>query len=153
MHIIFVLLLAAIDQISKYFVLDKLMFSDPIIIIDNFLRLNYVENRGAAFGILQNQQLFFIILTSLVVIVLVVYRVKTNEFNSVANFSLDLIIAGALGNLADRIRLNYVVDFIDVNFWGYYDFPVFNFADICVVVGTILLAFLILIDRYELGRP
>ena len=152
MHIIFVLLLAAIDQISKYFVLDKLMFSDPIIIIDNFLRLNYVENRGAAFGILQNQQLFFIILTSLVVIVLVVYRVKTNEFNSVANFSLDLIIAGALGNLADRIRLNYVVDFIDVNFWGYYDFPVFNFADICVVVGTILLAFLILIDRYELGR-
>jgi signal peptidase II len=152
MHIIFVLLLAAIDQISKYFVLDKLMFSDPIIIIDNFLRLNYVENRGAAFGILQNQQLFFIILTSLVVIVLVVYRVKTNEFNSVANFSLDLIIAGALGNLADRIRLNYVVDFIDVNFWGYYDFPVFNFADICVVVGTILLAFLILIDRYELER-
>lgn len=150
MHIIIVLLLAAIDQVSKYFVLDLLRFSNAIILIDNFLRLNYVENRGAAFGILQNQQLFFIVVTSMVILAVVVYRIRYKGFSKAANFSLDLIIAGAIGNLADRVRLNYVVDFIDVNFWGYYDFPVFNFADICVVVGTLLLALLIILDKYEL---
>lgn len=150
MHIIIVLLLAAIDQVSKYFVLDLLRFSNAVILIDNFLRLNYVENRGAAFGILQNQQLFFIVVTSMVILAVVVYRIRYKGFSKAANFSLDLIIAGAIGNLADRVRLNYVVDFIDVNFWGYYDFPVFNFADICVVVGTLLLALLIILDKYEL---
>lgn len=152
MHIIIVLLLAVIDQISKYFVLELLKFSNPVILINNFLRLNYVENRGAAFGILQNQQLFFIIVTSVVILAVVFYRIRYNRFNKVANLSLDLIIAGAVGNLVDRVRLNYVVDFIDVNFWGFYDFPVFNFADICVVVGTLLLALLILLDRYELDE-
>lgn len=152
MHIIIVLLLAVIDQISKYFVLELLKFSNPVILINNFLRLNYVENRGAAFGILQNQQLFFIVVTSVVILAVVFYRIRYNRFNKVANLSLDLIIAGAVGNLVDRVRLNYVVDFIDVNFWGFYDFPVFNFADICVVVGTLLLALLILLDRYELDE-
>ncbi len=152
MHIIIVLLLVVIDQISKYFVLELLKFSNSMILIDNFLKLNYVENRGAAFGILQNQQLFFIIITSVVIGAVVIYRIKVNGFNRVANFSLDLIIAGALGNLVDRLRFNYVVDFIDVNFWGFYDFPVFNFADICVVVGTLLLAVLIILDRYEIDK-
>ncbi|SHI73382.1 signal peptidase II [Dethiosulfatibacter aminovorans DSM 17477] len=152
MHIIIVLLLASIDQISKYFVLELLKFSNAVVLIDNFLRLNYVENRGAAFGILQNQQLFFIVITLMVVLAVVVYRIRYKGFNKVANFALDLIIAGALGNLVDRVRLNYVVDFIDVNFWGYYDFPVFNFADICVVVGTLLLALLIILDKYEMDK-
>jgi signal peptidase II len=130
----------------------SLKFSNPVILIDNFLKLNYVENRGAAFGILQNQQLFFVIITSLVIGAVVFYRIKFNGFNKLANLSLDLIIAGALGNFVDRIRLNYVVDFIDVNFWGFYDFPVFNFADMCVVVGTLFLALLIILDRYEVDK-
>jgi signal peptidase II len=111
-----------------------------------------VENRGAAFGILQNQQLFFVIITSLVIGAVVFYRIKFNGFNKLANLSLDLIIAGALGNFVDRIRLNYVVDFIYVNFLGFYDFPVFNFADMCVVVGTLFLALLIILDRYEVDK-
>lgn len=150
MHIIIILLFAVIDQISKYFVDDLLKLSDPVILIENFLRLNYVENRGAAFGILQNQQTFFIIITSVVIAVVAIYRIKVRGFNSFANIALDLIIAGAIGNLIDRIRIGYVVDFIDVNFWGFYDFPVFNVADICVVIGTFLLALLILLNKYEL---
>lgn len=151
MHILIVLILVAIDQITKIMAQQILMFSEPIILINNFLQLNYVENRGAAFGILQNQRIFFVVMTLIVLGAIVYYRYKSNKLSRLSRVIFDFVIAGALGNLIDRIRLTYVIDFIDVNFWGYYDFPVFNFADIFLVCATILLSLLILLDKHELG--
>jgi signal peptidase II len=151
MHILIVLVLVAIDQITKIIAQQMLMFSEPIILISNFLQLNYIENRGAAFGILQNQRVFFVVMTLAVLGAIVYYRYKSNKLSRLSRVIFDFIIAGAIGNLIDRIRLTYVIDFIDVNFWGFYDFPVFNFADIFLVCGTILLSLLILLDKHEMG--
>ena len=76
---------------------------------------------------------------------------KNKKILPITSFIFDIIIAGAVGNLIDRIRLGYVIDFIDVKFWGIYDFPVFNVADILIVIGTIVLSVLILIDKYEMS--
>jgi signal peptidase II len=108
-----------------------------------------VENRGAAFGILQNKQMPLIILTFLILIGIIYYLYKNRKLTKISKISLWGIIGGSIGNLIDRIRLNFVVDFIDVNFWGYYDFPVFNIADSFLVVFTILLSILVFTEKYE----
>ncbi|MBV1758671.1 MAG: signal peptidase II [Dethiosulfatibacter sp.] len=151
MHILIVIILVAIDQITKIMAQQILMFSEPIVLINNFLQLNYVENRGAAFGILQDQRIFFVVMTIAVLGAIVYYRYKNNKLTKLSRVIFDFIVAGAIGNLIDRIRLTYVIDFIDVNFWGFYDFPVFNFADVFLVCATILLSLMILLDKHELG--
>ncbi|HBH12156.1 MAG: Lipoprotein signal peptidase [Clostridiales bacterium 38_11] len=151
MHILVVIIMVAIDQITKIAAQQVLRFSEPIILINNFLQLNYVENKGAAFGILQNQRIFFVVMTLVVLVAIVYYRYKNNKLTGLSRLIFDFIIAGAIGNLIDRIRMIYVIDFIDVNFWGFYDFPVFNFADVFLVCGTILLSLMILLDKHELG--
>lgn len=151
MNVVLVFILVFIDQITKLTAVLKLKVNGPIELIENFLQLNIVENRGAAFGILQNKQFLFIIITFIVLIGIIIYIKSNKKLSKITIIVLDLIIAGSIGNLIDRIRLNYVVDFIDVNFWGYYDFPVFNFADSCLVVGTIILAILIIKDKYEVS--
>jgi signal peptidase II len=151
MHIIIVTILIFLDQVTKYFAQTRLQDSDWIVLIKEFLYLNYVENRGAAFGILQNQQGFFVVVTLIIISLVIFYRMKNKKILPITSFIFDIIIAGAIGNLIDRIRLGYVIDFIDVKFWGIYDFPVFNVADILIVVGTILLSILILMDKYEMS--
>ncbi len=149
MYILIIILTVFADQISKYVAFMKLQDSKPIVLINNFLKLSYVKNHGAAWGILQNQRYFFIVLTALIVIGLAVY-VKTNKsLNKLTIISIYLIIGGAIGNLIDRIKMGYVIDFIDVNFGDLYDFPVFNFADSFIVIGTFLMVYLILTDKYE----
>lgn len=138
-----------IDQWTKFLAISKLKDSTPIVLIDNFLQLSYVENRGAAFGILQNKQTFFIIITTIVFIGLIIFLIKDNKINSFTRGIIILIFGGAVGNYIDRIRLNFVVDFIDVNFGNFYDFPVFNASDSFTVIGTIILIYLVLFDKYE----
>lgn len=151
MHIIIVTILIFLDQVTKYLAQTRLQDSGWIVLIKEFLYLNYVENRGAAFGILQNQQVFFVVITLIIIFLVIFYRMKNKKILPITSFIFDIIIAGAIGNLIDRIRLGYVIDFIDVKFWGIYDFPVFNVADILIVVGTILLSILILMDKYEMS--
>jgi len=137
------------DQITKYLAIFYLKDKSSIILIKNFLQLNYVENRGAAFGILQNKQLPLIFFTILVVIFITIFLIKNKRLSFLSRITLGGIIGGALGNLIDRIRLNFVVDFIDVRFGDIYDFPVFNVADSFLVVFTIILAILVFFDKYE----
>src|SRR5690554_4326037 len=126
-----------LDQLTKFFAIKSLKGNDPIVIIENFLQFNYVENFGAAFGILQNKKIFFIIMTTIVVIRIIVYIRANTNLTTIMKISLAMVIGGAIGNLIDRVRLGYVVDFIDVRFWGLYDFPVFNIADSSIVVATL----------------
>jgi signal peptidase II len=150
MHGLIICLLVAVDQVTKVLSQRFLMTAAPIVLIENFLQLNYLENRGASFGILQEQRMFFIVLTTVIIIGIIWYRLNNNRLTRLSKITLDFVMAGALGNYIDRIRLGYVIDMIDVNFWGWYDFPIFNFADIWIVCGTFFLAGLIMLDKQEM---
>jgi len=143
------ILIIVADQATKYLSFQYLMDKKPIVLIENLLELHFVKNYGAAFGILQNQRFFFIAITSIVLVGMSVYMIRNrNKLTQVANLAMGFLLGGALGNLIDRIRLGYVVDFIKVDL-RIYDFPVFNIADIFIVLGTGLLIYVILFDKYE----
>lgn len=127
--------LISIDQISKYMALNYLKDIGSIPIIENIFHLTYVENRGAAFGMLQGNQFIFIIAATLAMVVGLYYIYKY-KLSLLAKSSIVLIISGAIGNMIDRVRLGFVVDYFDFRIiWEY----VFNIADVFVVIGTILL--------------
>ena len=133
-------LLIAIDQITKWLTVNFLKPISNIDLIPRFLSLTYVENRGAAFGIMQNSRWFFVIITLIFLIGLTIYAVKSKERTKLFCISSALVFAGAIGNLIDRVLSGYVVDMIRVHL---FDFPVFNFADCCIVIGMILLCWAI----------
>ncbi|MDK2586170.1 signal peptidase II [Romboutsia sedimentorum] len=140
-----IVLLIGIDQASKMWALNSLKEIGSIPIIENVFHLTYVENRGAAFGMLQNNQSIFIIV-ALAASVFGLYYLHTKKVNFLGKASIILIIAGAIGNLIDRIRIGFVVDYFDFRFiWEY----VFNIADIFVVVGTIMLCAYIIFFEEE----
>lgn len=135
-----ILLLIGIDQLSKIWALNSLKEIGSISIIENVFHLTYVENRGAAFGMFQNNQIIFI-LVAILASIFGIYYLHTKKVNLLGKASIILLISGAIGNLIDRLRLGFVVDYFDFRFiWEY----VFNIADIFVVVGTILLCIYII---------
>ncbi|WP_276905665.1 signal peptidase II [Peptoniphilus duerdenii] len=143
----FIVLLVMMDQLSKFFVVSFLKGQSPYILIDGFLSFYYIENRGAAFGILQNSQLLFSIITIVVLLGLMIYLIKNYKSSSLATkISLTLIIAGAIGNFIDRLRLKYVIDFISFRMFGH-DFAVFNLADSFIVIGTIIVMILVILHE------
>jgi signal peptidase II len=119
------------DQITKFLV-EKYLYFKQISVIDNVLLFTYVQNRGGAWGIFNNIPLLFIVLIPIVVIGLFFYAIHSKRKLEI--ISISMIIGGALGNYIDRLFRGYVVDFIDFRIW-----PVFNVADIFVVVGGVLL--------------
>ena len=131
------------DQLTKRLAEDKLgrssVRSVPLPAVGDFLRFTYVENRGAAFGLLQDQTAFFVFIGVLVVGVIVASYRYLPRSGFRLHLALGLQLGGAIGNLIDRIRQGYVVDFVDFgyrsNWW-----PVFNVADSAIVVGVALLA-------------
>jgi signal peptidase II len=141
-----------LDQLSKLAVIKHLKGQKPIVIIEDFFQLCYVENRGAAFGILQGKRILFLLITIAVVLVMSFYLIKYyNHISPLTRVAFAMLIGGAVGNLIDRMRLGYVVDFISVRLINRYDFPVFNIADICVVLSTIYIIYLVLFDKLEIG--
>lgn len=140
------------DQITKLWAADVLKNGNSIKIIGNFLRFTYAENKGAAFSILQNQRWFFLIITVIMLIFLGYIYFKTKNITNISKLSIAMITGGAIGNFIDRLRLGYVIDFIDVRFGDFYNFPVFNIADSFVVCGTILMIILILFNKFEMSE-
>lgn len=138
-----------LDQLTKLWSVAVLKDGGSIKIIGDFLRFTYAENRGAAFSILQNQRMFFIIVTVVMLTVLAYIYFKTKNITNSSRLSIAMIAGGAIGNFIDRFRLGYVVDFIDVRFGDFYNFPIFNIADSFVVCGTILMIILILFNKFE----
>jgi len=132
--------LAAIDQLSKAYVLANLKPIGTAEFLPGVLDFTFVENRGAAFGILNGARWIFVLITIIVTAAVFWYvkkkMPKNNEYLPV-KISLILILAGAWGNVLDRLFRGYVVDFFEFKFISW---PVFNMADIYVVCGTILLA-------------
>ncbi len=141
--ILLLLVLIGIDQYTKYLAVIKLKGQNAYNIISGVLELNYLENKGAAFGMLQNQKIFFIFVTVvfLAVIIYVLIKVPSQPKYNKLHILLVVISAGAIGNFIDRLRLDYVVDFI---YFSLINFPIFNVADMYVTVSTILLVIIIL---------
>ena len=141
------ILLVITDQLTKWLTLERLKPIGQIVMIDDFFFLTYVENRGAAFGFLQGGRWFFIAITVLIVFIAIFYYIK--ESCKPLRVSVVMIISGAVGNFIDRLYRGFVVDMLHFRFFGNYDFAVFNFADMLVVCGTILLAVSILFFQKE----
>ncbi|MCC3867332.1 signal peptidase II [Terrisporobacter mayombei] len=140
MYELIVVILIGLDQIIKYWVLNYLKGIGSIPVINNIFNLTYVENRGAAFGMLQNNQTIFIVVAA-IASCYGLYYLHTKKVNNLGKIGILLVISGAIGNLIDRVRLGFVVDYLDFHIiWSY----VFNLADCFVVVGTILLCIYII---------
>lgn len=136
--LIMIILVMGLDHLTKYMAIS--LKQGDVVIFDKFLKLTYVENRGAAFGIFENKKIFLMIITLLIIAFVIYYVFKS--YNQIKNFDkvvYGLLLGGALGNLVDRIFREYVVDFISIKLPFNYDFPVFNVADIAVVVSCVLI--------------
>ncbi|MBU1932930.1 MAG: signal peptidase II [Candidatus Omnitrophica bacterium] len=136
---LFILLILSIDQGLKYLVRQNLSVGESIPIISNALHITFVSNTGAAFGLFKNATHVFAVISIVAVVFIATLLIKTiqrAEFfrKPMLNFSLILILSGAIGNLLDRLLFSYVIDFIDVRVW-----PVFNVADSSITIGTVLL--------------
>ena len=137
------IILIFLDQLTKYFAVTNLKDKDSYILADGIFELHYLENRGAAFGMLQDQKVFFVLVASIILaaIVYILFRMPYHKKYIKLHACLVLIASGAIGNLIDRIRLNYVVDFF---YFELIDFPIFNVADCYVTVSVFVFAALIL---------
>ena len=138
-----ILLLIGFDQITKYIAVMQLKDKPAFSIINGVLEFNYLENKGAAFGMLQNQKAFFVFVAVVIlgVIVYVLYKTPDDKKYTKLHVLLSFIAAGAIGNMIDRIRLDYVVDFIYIVL---INFPIFNVADMYVSFSTVILVILLL---------
>lgn len=135
---IIALLSLILDQVIKFIITSNMIIADTIHIIKNFFRITYLQNTGGAFSILSGNVMFLVIV-SIVLLGLIIFIIsKDKNKNLLANITYGMLIGGILGNLIDRIRLGYVVDYLDFNFLSY-NFPVFNLADIFIVISAILL--------------
>jgi signal peptidase II len=149
-------LVVLLDQLSKLWIVDNISQQPSQVLIDGFLRLRYTRNTGAAFGFFQGGTGMLSIAAIAIVGAIIFSATRMGSSNRLTLLSMGLIVGGALGNLVDRLRLGYVVDFIEV--YGpriqlgnsVYTWPVFNAADSAITVGVILLVVTLLFgDKSE----
>lgn len=145
-----VLLLVFLDQFTKYLIVNNLVLGENITFINNFITITSHRNNGAAWGIFSGNMAFFYGI-SVVAAVLFYILVKSEDFdkNKLYAIGVTLMIAGGIGNFIDRALFQEVVDFIDVDLWSYTTFPVFNVADMCLVVGMIAFALDVIIEEVK----
>lgn len=133
-YIVILILGLLLDRLSKIYAANNFI-NNPI--EGPIINFTYLENRGAAFGILQDKRIFFIIISVAIVSYLIYHFIKTYKTNpKILNIALSMIVSGAIGNFYDRLINHYVVDFIELSFFS---FPVFNIADILITIGCALM--------------
>lgn len=155
------LLTLVADRVSKTVVADNMALYESWDLPVSFLRplfyLTYTTNTGAAFGLFPDGGLFFVAVAFVVIAAIVFYYRHLPDGYPLVRVALGLQLGGALGNLTDRLRQGYVIDFINFNFWPLKDWPVFNVADSAIVVGVALLALVMLredlFDQEEQASP
>jgi signal peptidase II len=139
------ILLVTLDQLSKWWIVQHMELYQSIPVIADFFYITSHRNRGAAFGILQEQRWFFIVVTICVVIAIIVFMVKMKKETILTKTGLSFVLGGAVGNMIDRVRTGEVVDFFHFQF-GSYHFPIFNVADSAICVGVVLFLIANLLD-------
>lgn len=145
-YIVCVLIIIS-DIVTKRLAVYFLSGVSTIPIIKDIVHFTYVENKGAAFGILQNHRWIFITLSIIIIAAILLFKIRNKAKARFLDLGLSFVLGGAVANLIDRIFIGYVIDFIDFRI---IDFPVFNIADIFVVIGAIMLSiFYIFLDKDE----
>lgn len=141
--LLIVVLLIGLDQFTKYLALTRLKGNEAIVIIKNVLEIDYLENRGSAFGMFQNQKVFLLTIgfVFLTVVLFLMYRSPSKKRFLPFHLCLAGILAGGIGNMIDRFRFSFVVDFVS---FVLIHFPVFNVADCYIVVSVFVMMFLFL---------
>ena len=135
-----------LDQLTKIWVVSGMDVSQSIPVIRNVLHMTYVQNRGMAFGLFENNRMLFMIPTVILIGAVILAIVKLGRKNKLLDTSLGLILGGGVGNMIDRVSRGFVVDFVDFcafDFWQW----VFNVADAAVVVGTVLFMIAMITDK------
>lgn len=146
-YLIIAALLVVCDQLVKYWVVSNLSLGEAMNVIPNVFSLTYYQNSGAAWSILQGQIWFFAIVTFVAVPLCIWLLWKNRRGSKFYSLALGLVIAGALGNFIDRIRLGYVVDMFQTDFMN---FPIFNVADMCLTIGVVMVFIYALFEeRFE----
>lgn len=147
------LVLVLVDQLIKFFVVKNSELFDGFVLVPGILKIRYLKNYGAAFGILFNTRYFLIGITVCVLAVFMWFVVCFKLFNSLYySAAFSAFISGGLGNLIDRIFKGYVVDYCDLIFWPFNNFAVFNLADCLTVFGCSLLFFKVLFFDSDFER-
>lgn len=144
-----VLTIVSVDQLTKGWVVRELPAYTPVDVaawLRPVLSFTYVKNTGASFGMFPQLNSVFTVLSAVVILLLALFQRTIPPQAWIVHVALALVMGGALGNLIDRITRGYVVDFLDVNFWPFANWPVFNVADSAIVVGVAIL----LIDSFFL---
>lgn len=143
MNMVFIILgLVLIDQVIKFILLNTMNFYDTITIVDNFFNIKLVKNTGAAFSFLESNNTVLIIIT-LLILSIIIYLIVKDKFNHYEKIVISIIMGGIIGNLIDRIIYGGVIDYLSFKLFNSY-MPIFNFADIVIVLGTILLGYFII---------
>ena len=142
-HILLMLLVVVVDQLSKAIVVREIGLHDYVPLVDGLLSLSHVRNHGAAFGLLSDwnipyQSLLLSTLSLLALGAIAAYFMRLPKSAWLPRLSLSLVLGGAIGNVIDRLRLGYVVDFVHV-YWRDYQWPDFNVADSAITIGVALL--------------
>lgn len=134
-----------LDQFVKYIVRTTMVQGQSIPVISGIFHLTYIENPGAAFGILANHRMLFLLMTALITGIMFYLYTQLRNKKSLTACSLALVISGALGNFIDRFFQGTVTDMFDFQIW-----PVFNVADICICIGLALLCYLLIFKGEDL---
>lgn len=136
-------LIVLLDQVTKLYVDASMPLHESIPVIPGFFSITHIRNPGAAFGFLAEasplfRSVFFVVVTILAISLVLHYIWKSNDGETLLTFGLSLILAGAVGNLIDRVRLGEVIDFLDI-YIGANHWPAFNVADSAISVGAVIL--------------
>lgn len=138
---LFSIIIILIDQLSKYFIRAYLSQFQKLAIIGDYFYLTFVKNYGAAFGILNGQRSFFILITILFLVFIIYFYQQKLPKIILTKTALIFLIGGSIANLIDRIIFAYVTDFIAFDLFEFYQLPVINIADICIFLGIIILIY------------
>ncbi len=134
------------DQVTKYLVLANIAMYEEVPVLPGIVHLTYIENKGAAFGMLANNRWVFLVISTLAIVAFIFYIIKYKPENSLLRVSLSFVIGGGIGNMIDRCFRGSVVDMIEVEF---IDFYVFNVADAFVCVGCGLMVLYIILEEIK----
>ena len=132
------IILLIIDIVIKLIISNNLILNQSIKVINNFFYITYVKNTGVAWSILSGKINLIIVITLIIISVLAIYIFNKKSYSVLEIISYSMILSGSIGNLIDRIIYGYVIDYLDFNILGY-NYPIFNFADMCIVIGIILI--------------
>ncbi|RRQ98632.1 signal peptidase II [Enterococcus faecalis] len=137
-------LLVGLDQWSKYLTVQNISLGETKEFIPEFLSLTHLRNTGAAWSLLEGKMIFFYVITVIVSVVIIYLLIKNYKKSIWYSVGLSFVLAGAIGNFIDRVRLGYVVDMLQTDFMN---FPIFNVADSTLVVGVICIFIYLILDE------